>query len=674
MAREWRNDGRNRSNQGFATVDGEGGNIPDRHALFGTEHAYLLLRADEFELETGNPLTYSQCFDFLAALPRNRIWTGFFFDYDVTMMCKGLTEERARRLFDPTLRMVPNKEFPYQYVEVDNKYEIGYRPRQEFRVREKGMRDFTIISDTGTFFQTSFVRTLDKWNVGTEEERAMIAEGKAMRGDFAEVIPKTRDYNALECILHNQLMEQFRQVCKDVGYVPQRWQGPGNLAAAMLKAHGIPKRDDIPIMGNWKFRELANAAYYGGRAETTAVGHVPGPIYQWDINGAYVDALRYLPCLIHGSWKFVRTRPALGKLWVGRVEFGHDSGRLLYNLPVRKKDGNVFFPRFGDGHYWSCELEAAEKAGTRLKFVEGWVYERHCKCEPFDWIPGYYLERLRLGKSGKGTVLKLGGNSIYGKLCQSIGAAPWANPVWAGLCTAMCRAKIVDAYRDDPDDVLMIMTDGIFTRRTPGLSVSAALGDWELTVHDYLFVVQPGIYFLPNSIKTRGVPMGRIYDLQDEFRERFEQFSATMRMPEPVSVPVDNFITMRQALAWNRWDKAGTWDKTTRNVSYDWTNKRQGAGLLRERDSGTLRTIPIDSDIATISVPYDRIIGGNLNLSPFDPRRRSDGSVISMRDDEAEQPDWNEPLIAGTESLPDRYTKRLTKRLKRGKVDTGGKE
>lgn len=642
MTRYWQNDSRNKANQNFGTVDGEGGNIPDPTALFGTVHAYQLLRADEFQISNPAGLSYQECFSFLAALPRNRIWTGYFFDYDVTMMCKGLPEERARRMFDPTERLRSGSDFAFPYIDVDGRWQISYIPHKEFRVRETGMEYFTTISDTGTFFQTSFIKTLTKWDIGTPEQRDGIAAGKLQRAGFTEMTPEIEEYNALECVLHNTLMEEFRQVCVDVGYVPKKWQGPGHLASAMLTAHGVPKRDAIPIMKNWKFRKLANAAYYGGRAETTAIGHIPGPVYQWDINGAYVAALRTLPCLIHGSWRFVRERPSLGNIYVGKIAFGHPGGRMLYNLPVRKADGNIFFPRYGTGHYWSTEIESAERASTQVEFTEGWVYEKHCDCKPFAWIDSYYAERLRLGKSGKGTVLKLGGNSIYGKLAQSIGYAPWANPVWAGLITAYCRATIIDAYRHRPDDVLMIMTDGLFLRHNPGLPVSRKLGEWDLTVHDHMFIVQPGIYFLPSHIKTRGVPLGRIEAVQEEFRDTAAKLASDMRLPEPVPVPVDNFLTMRQALARRKWHLAGTWEHTTRDISFDWSNKRTGSGLYRERETGVLRTLPYDSDVSVQSQGYDRVIGGQLNISPFAQYK---ADALTDRVNESEQPDWNPPLI-----------------------------
>jgi hypothetical protein len=637
MSREWINDPRNPRNKPFGTIDGEGGNIDDPDALFGEVHTYQLLRADEFQIGSKS-LRYPECFDFVADLPRSRIWTGFFFDYDVTMMCKSLSEERARRLFDPTLRIRTGSDFSFGSIDIDDRWEIGYMPHKEFKVRRKGQSSFSVINDTGTFFQTSFVNTLKKWNIGTPEEQEMIIRGKSMRGDFHEMDKEIEAYNTLECILHNQLMEQFRQV----------W--PGHLASAMLTAHGVPKRDEIPIMRNMDFRRIANAGYYGGRAESTVVGTVPGPVYQWDINGAYVSALRYLPCLLHGSWKLVSSRPARGTIWIGDISFGHNRDRLVYNLPVRKKDGNIFFPKYGSGHYWSWEVEAAENAGSEIQYSTGWVYESHCKCRPFAWIDDYYQERLRLGKSGKGLVLKLGGNSIYGKMAQSIGYAPWANPVWAGLITAYCRATIINAYRNNPDDVLMIMTDGLFMRTKPNLPVSKVLGEWELTTHDSIFVVQPGIYFLPDSVKTRGVPLGRIQAVQNTFREAFADFSTTMRVPQPIPIPVDNFLTMRQALARRKWHLAGTWEHTTRDISYDWSNKRNPGNLLRE-PGGVIRTVPQESSVSVQSFPYDRIIGGQMNISPFDNHR--DPGLI-QKTDESEQPDWNEPLIVTDPLYPNR--------------------
>lgn len=650
LTREWSNDGRNRGNWPFCGVDGEGGDIADPSALFGSMHAYQLLRAGEFSIENSDGLSFGQCADFLCSLPKKRIYVAYFFDYDVTMMLKSLPEERVRRIMNRNER----ERSGWGLLPVDvGEYEVDYLPHKEFKIRRKGQDHFTIISDVGQFFQSSFLKTLEKWNIGTEEEREMIRKGKAMRGDFHEMDKEIRAYNALEIVLLEQLMSEFRSVCVSTGYVPKKWQGPGYLASAMLDYHSVPKRKAIPILNNEEFKALANEAYYGGRFETTATGPVSGPVYQYDINSAYPSVLRSLPCLLHGSWRRTHKLPDSGQLWFGQVYFYHPSKRLLYNLPVRDKHGNIFYPREGNGVYWSTEIEAAGSAGTTYNLASGWVYEGSCDCQWFNFIDGYYRQRLALGKTNKGLVLKLAGNSLYGKIAQSIGYAPYANPVWAGLITAGCRAQLTSAYAGKENSIVMLATDGLFSLESLDVPISKELGEWDLTTHEEgIFIVQPGIYYLPaGDVKTRGIERGRINQSRDAFERAWDRFLESGGENHCVTVPVDNFITAKQALARRKWHIAGTWEQTTRDISFEWAIKRERSVAIRD-GKGNLRTIPHDGHISLRSVGYDRIIGGEQRTSLLDRRFRDAGLEEAER--MTEQPDWVEPLI---ESLPNRYKK-----------------
>ena len=640
MAREWINDSRNKQQQPFCGIDGEGGNIPDPDALFGTTHSYLLLRAGEFTLENPKGLGFQECGDFLCQLPRDRIYVGYFFDYDVTMMIKTLPMERARKLMNRASRQGEgfNTLMPVDYAG----YQFDYLPHKEFKIRIAGTKEWTIISDVGQFFQTSFLKTLEKWDIGTPEQREMIRKGKEQRADFTGVTPEIRAYNALEIILLQQLMSEFRAVCIDTGYIPKKWQGPGYLASAMLDYHHVPRRKEIPLMQNDDFRRLANDAYYGGRFETTACGPIRGTVYQYDINSAYPSVLRTLPCLAHGSWRRVRELPSDG-LWFGQVYFNHPTSKLLYNLPVRDKHGNIHYPREGNGVYWSTELDAAKTAGTDLSFSTGWVYESHCNCRWFDFIDAYYAARVALGKSAKGMVLKLAGNSIYGKLAQSIGYAPFANPVWAGLITAGCRAQLINAYNQAPDQCYMLATDGIFMGTKLDLPVSTTLGEWEETVHDNgIFIVQPGIYFLPGGdVKTRGIERGRITDRREDFQAAWNKYMGSQGLNHTVTVGVENFITAKQALARNKWGLAGTWEKSDREISFDWGTKRQHQVALD--DGRAVRTLPHRGARDLFSVGYELLIGGETKaVSPWN--RWKDPGLLE-RERMEEQPDWVEPLI-----------------------------
>lgn len=640
MTKEWINDGRNRHAWPFCGVDGEGGNIPDPDALFGTVHTYLLLRAGEFTLENPSGLGFKEVGSFLCQLPRDRIYVAYFFDYDVTMIIKNLPKERAERLMNRASR---HKEgygspLPVQY----GGFDFDYLPHKEFRIRVTGTKEWTIISDVGQFFQSAFLTTLDKWKIGTAEDREMIRKGKSMRADFTGVTDEIRAYNALEIILLQQLMSEFRAVCVDTGYVPKKWQGPGYLASAMLDFHKVPRRKNIPILANDEFRRLANDAYYGGRFETTACGPVGGPIFQYDINSAYPSILRELPCLTHGSWRRVRELPDSG-LWFGQVYFYHDSPRLLYNLPIRDEKGNIFYPREGNGVYWSTEIAAAQAAGTSIAFATGWVYERHCECRWFDFIDDYYLRRVALGKSNKGMVLKLAGNSIYGKIAQSIGYAPFANPVWAGLITAGCRAMIIQGYNLAPNDTYMIATDGIFVGHKLNLPVSNKLGEWDESVHEEgIFIVQPGIYFLPDGdVKTRGVERGRINKRREDFQTAWDQFMASQGENYTVTVEVTNFITAKQALARNKWSIAGTWEHAPRDISFEWGIKRQRTVAIT--DNRGVRTLPHKGNRELMSVGYPLMIGGEIRVRSPWLRWMDPGLVEKERMEE--QPDWVDPLI-----------------------------
>ena len=256
-------------------------------------------------------------------------------------------------------------------------------------------------------------------------------------------------------------------------------------------------------------------------------------------------------------------------------------------------------------------------------------------------MESYYAERLRLGKTTKGYVLKLAGNSVYGKLAQSIGYAPWANPVWAGLITAGCRAQLIDAYSQAPDECYMLATDGIFMGTKLDLPVSKELGEWEETIHpDGMFIVQPGVYYLNDEVKTRGVERGRIQAMRSTFETQWKKFVDSHGIDHTVSVPVVNFITAKQALSRNKWRLAGTWDTTIREISFDWSVKRMSG--LGTWVNGILRTYPHRGSEKATSTPYGRMIGGEAIVSDQD---RYQDVPLQEHARAAEQPDWVEPLF-----------------------------
>ena len=87
-----------------------------------------------------------------------------------------------------------------------------------------------------------FVKAIDDWKIGKQEERAIIAENKTQRGEFLQLTDTIIGYCKLECRYLAVLMTEFREVCTAAGISPKQWSGAGWLASALLDKHSIPKR------------------------------------------------------------------------------------------------------------------------------------------------------------------------------------------------------------------------------------------------------------------------------------------------------------------------------------------------------------------------------------------------------------------------------------------------
>lgn len=620
----------------FVGVDGEGGN-------FLSGHEYMLLRAGTYALETGKPLTWRDCLPFLADLPKDVIYVAFFFDYDVTMCLRGLSPERLTRLLDIECRRIPSKPCSSFPIDINcdlGDFQIDYLPGKEFRVRRLG-QPWTIISDVGSFFQSSFVKALENWF--PEEKYAPVIEkirqGKAQRHDFGGVTEDERQYNILEIRMLEELMERFRDVCDELDVRPSRWQGPGNLVSAVFKREGLPRNKDIPLWSEYPdVARAANDAYYGGRFESRAFGHVDGPIYQYDINSAYATTYRRLPCLLHGTWKHIDRLPTGDALYLARVEFEHGPGFHFGTLPIRTENGTLIWPMKGQGIYWSTEIDVARKYGVKLRMTEGWQYVKNCECVPLDFADAAYHERRRLGKEGKGMVLKIFLASAYGKLAQSVGCAPYSNPVWAGLIVSTVRAQLADAALSVElgARVLMLATDGLFTTEPiPSLRLGKQLGDWDEDdnnpgnppTHADMFIVQSGVYFLGSKApKTRGIPQTRVVAQEGDFRDAWSRYmSGEVATPDTVRIDLTSFVGIRLALSRNKPDLAGQWIENPKEVAFDWTTKR----VDPRREGHSIVTMPPEGSPTLSSMPYSRVIGGT------NARRQLDL---------ADQPDWGDQL------------------------------
>jgi hypothetical protein len=627
----------------FMGVDGEGCGR-DRH---GRQH-YMLLRAGPwnkpdgtpYELFTGKPLNTFDCLEFILSLPTDRILVGFAFGYDTTQILRDLPLDRLQRLFDDKAAVEGQSRYTYW-----NGYAIEYLPRNYLRVarteRLYGIRkDGTVghyeqyipgttrtIWETFGFFQCSFLKALENFEIG-KAQWDVIERNKKNRSKFKRITKGIRAYCGFECALLAALMEKFRKTCHDAGIHPNQWAGAGKLAAYLHRHHRTITRADLadkldkyPGLGS-----AAQAAYYGGRFEITRVGDIP-PCFETDINSAYPTAMLELPCLEHGTWQrvpplWLANAPPTA-LFVADVHFTHPLDVPLCGLPVRHKRGHLCWPREGVGTYWSPELRSAERLGAKLDYRGGWRYVSHCKCQPFAWVRDVYDQRLKLGKSTAGYPIKLGLNSLYGKLAQRIGNPKYGNFIHAGLITAITRARLNDAIALAPDQIVMIATDAIVSLSLLPLPVGPGLGQWEAKAYDRLFVVQPGLYWSGRrkgaKRKTRGASLNIFARHMHRFEKHWTRWclvaepAAPLRLPDgkwkrstpAVRIKLTLFIGLKLANARGDLLSAGQWQRVVREFNFEWGRKRQMWPVAWEGPT-TIRTLPLPGGPDFVSVPHDR--------------------------------------------------------------------
>ena len=134
--------------------------------------------------------------------------------------------------------------------------------------------------------------------------------------------------------------------------------------------------------------------------------------------------------------RIARRLPESG-LYLAKISFVHPTGpnaRPWCGLPFRR-NGGLFWPVQGTGWYWSYEIAAARRwLGTSVISVRDlWIARCECDCRLFDWLPALHDERRRIDSATRGYPLKLGSNSLYGKMAQRTGRGPYHDVVAAGL-------------------------------------------------------------------------------------------------------------------------------------------------------------------------------------------------------------------------------------------------
>lgn len=694
----------------FYGIDGEG--QTDHYEGITGKHRYVMLcaaseKGKHFVVENPRGLSTIECFEFLLSLPaHNARFFTYSFGYDLTKILEDLDDVLIYKLVRPELRRRERNGqkllMPIYWPSNKPKYALNWM-NGRFSIKKitgttQTLDPLTmgpmivpiwgpprVIHDVWKFFQGKFTTALENWKVPdhvSKEERRQILdrmrEMKDKRSQFDKLtFDEIRAYCFEECEYMARLARKLTDAHIEAKIPLKNYFGAGSSAEAMLLAMGVKRhvergRIENPIPHDVEY--AMRCAFFGGRFENSRIGAVQGPVYSEDISSAYPFQLVNLPCLIHGKWKHTRNRGRIERARTALVKYVLEEPIIKQPwapFPFRLENGSIAFPEIsGGGWVWREEYLAGEKLFPNVRFVEAYIYECDCDCQPFKDIPKYYIYRVSIGKEGPGIVVKLGMNSDYGKTAQTVGGEPGAfhSWMWAGLITSGCRAQVLIgmAAHKDLDNLIMVATDGIATLekiilprpRDTGTEwlfcpepdskelkespesyrkngerwqVNKPLGGWEEKILPRgLFLARPGIYFPINPteadikrIRARGLGRAAVWNHWKGIVEGFERGDGKIEIPN-----LSLFRGMKTGItrsgktpdfSYKRSDEYGHWVNRPIVMSFNPLPKREGIG-----EGGRLGLRRLEGE----SAPYDKSI-----LSP------EAMVLLEQTIEESEQPD-----------------------------------
>lgn len=471
-------------------------------------------------------------------------FVGFALGYDVNCWFRDVSPE-TRDLIFAGVKNVQWKD-----------YEIEYRAKRYIVIRKRcpnapiDVRAFDQIKiyDAFSYFGTSFEKACESF---LGEALPIVKWGKKFRSGFVHSqIEKVIEY----CQAENQqlvlMMDKIKGWFDELGMEPREWYGPSAVAQYCLKKWGIESEQGLHhyrTLPNDLY-EVFNFAYYGGRFEAFKIGHFNW-LYSYDINSAYPDAMRFLPTLESPEkWRHLDAYSSSDAFAVYRVTWDCPEDTYIGPFPWRSRTGSILFPISGEGWYWKPEIDSAVRRFGRqcIQIHEGWSYPVTADSSIGARVSEIYRKRAELKASGNPAqyALKITANSLYGKLCQSIGTATFNCMPWAGFITSYTRAKLMEAVSGNEQNIVSFATDGILSLvPLPELSCGKALGEWDYQHYDLGgLVLMPGVYRLRASDTDKKVGH-RGYQSRLPWVSIVKQLNATGK----ARIPVQVFITHRLA-------------------------------------------------------------------------------------------------------------------------------
>lgn len=572
----------------FIAVDGE--SITEHG-----EHKYTMMRSSNGDaIDDRRGLSTVECLNFLLDVKRpGANVVGFGFNYDVNMILRDMDLQSLQDL--------------WSFGDVRwSGYRLKWIPSKFFSVSKNGRS--VVVNDVFGFFQSSFVRALEAWDVpdiGGHIERMKGLRSVFGWGDRDEVSV----YCITECHLLVALMQKLETALLASGIKLTRWYGAGCIANHILNKAQVKKLhrhdSEVEFTGKSPLRAVMSG-YFGGRIELFKQGIIQDCV-TYDIRSAYPAITATLPDL-HGKFRHTSTYDPDAEYAVWLVEWDLPSDELLMPFPVRHKM-SIYYPCRGSGYYWQDEVREAI-AHYPIRVREGWIYEPESPgVYPLaDLIGELWRKRAVFRETDPGAykVVKLGINSLYGKFAQGLSKDKlprYQSYLWAGLITSGTRATLLRYGLPNKQHLVTFATDSLTFDTNVALPVGDDLGDLERQEWENLFIAQPGVYYGwdeagNETFRTRGF-MSREIDWMDLI-EGWKVEGPMYRQERETT----RFVGIGGALHRKQLGKWRTWPTEQRVLTLTPSHKTfELPSDMVGSDAGTLQHYP-PKQVCPVSEPY----------------------------------------------------------------------
>lgn len=516
-------------------------------------------------------LDVEKVFGWLLDACAGRLCFGYFFDYDVNQLVALLPAIHQGQLAVAGRVMWRD-------------WYISHVPSKRFGLRREGRS--VVVWDPSSWAQCSFIRTCREWNLGTPEERETVARMKARRGDFDDATEaELVEYTTLECSLLCEWVRRLLDLHAECGIALRAYSGPGSTASAMVRRVGWTP-PDVPE----DVERIAIAAFFGGRTEISRIGPARGAIYSYDINSAYPDQIRRLPEIGGARWYRIKhyDPEAWGFYKVGWKQARSSTWGLFpvrgALLPTGRRSISLLYPTEGIGWFHSTEVAAAlAVAPGSVEILEGRVVRPEGR--PFEWVEETAALRMQYKSVGdeRAFPLKVGLNSVYGKLAQQTGSHPLQCMVFAAAVTAAVRGALLRAAYAHGHNVILLATDGILSRvPLDHLPLGKTLGTWEREEYEGAWMLQAGVYWCGAKKRTRGIDASTLE--LPQVAQAWDRYGTRAAL----TLPSRRVLSYRLCAAQGKLDLTGKWVDTERTVQFRPGPRRRSLRM----SEGAMLTIP----------------------------------------------------------------------------------